>query len=252
MRVLLTPGRWADRYAPVRRLGFGGLLVAYGRYYAVPLYLALMATAGAGAVLLAPPVGAALATVAFVLLGFPVAEWTIHRFILHCPGLYRIRVAAAFWKRVHYDHHMEPRRLDVLFAAPWVAVSAVALLTVPPPLLLAGPGAAAAGFAAGMAMFLVYEFFHCAAHLPFATRSRMFRRLRRHHLLHHYHSERGNYGIASDWIDRLTGLRYRRSGERPASPTVRNLGYTVEEAGRYPKVASLATPEMDEILVHAR
>lgn len=253
---ILTPARWAARYGGAsgnqRRLGLGSFLGAYCRYYTIPLYGLLLLAAAITAVLLpSRPIDVVL-TVAGVIVGFPFAEWILHRFVLHCPFLYRVPLAASFWKRVHYDHHMDSRRLDVLFAAPMIAVPAVAVLTVPLPALLAGPGAAAAGFAAGMAMFLTYEFFHCAAHLPFDTGSRMLRRLRRHHLLHHHHSERGNYGIASDWVDRLFGQRYRSTDERPPSPTVRNLGYTAERAQRYPHVARLTASRASEDSVHGR
>ena len=70
---------------------------------------------------------------------------------------------------------------------------------------------------------------------PFA----FMQRLRRHHALHHFHAERGNYGIATGIADRLLGTNYEAADAMPRSATVNNLGYTEEVARRYPWVAML-------------
>ncbi|MCT6839592.1 MAG: sterol desaturase family protein, partial [Bifidobacteriales bacterium] len=56
------------------------------------------------------------------------------------------------------------------------------------------------------------------------------------HVLHHFHDEDGNYGITNYLPDRIMGTFYRAAKDRPRSPYVFNLGYTVEEAERYPWV----------------
>ena len=61
----------------------------------------------------------------------------------------------------------------------------------------------------------------------------------RHHALHHFHSENGNYGIVTDVLDRVLGTEYEVGTGMGPSPTVRNLGYTSEEAKKYPWVAQL-------------
>ena len=60
------------------------------------------------------PLRAVLATV----LAYPAAWYAIHRFILHGRFLYRSRLTASLWKRIHFDHHQDPHRMDVLFGSP--------------------------------------------------------------------------------------------------------------------------------------
>ena len=57
--------------------------------------------------------------------------------------------------------------------------------------------------------------------------------------LHHFHAEKGNYGIATGIADRLIGTSYDAADAMPRSATVNNLGYTDEVARRYPWVAML-------------
>src|SRR5207244_4431326 len=100
------------------------------------------------------------------------------------------------------------------------------------------PGAVAAA-CGGFIALIVYEFFHCAAHLPVNFTSAPMRFMRRHHLLHHFHSERGNFGIVTDIMDKLVGTEYVSAGKVNASATVKNLGYADEETRKYPWVAEL-------------
>jgi sterol desaturase/sphingolipid hydroxylase (fatty acid hydroxylase superfamily) len=58
-------------------------------------------------------------------------------------------------------------------------------------------------------------------------------------MAHHFHNEQGNYGIVSFLPDRLLGTYYRTARDRPRSASVFNLGYDVEEAGRFPWVMEL-------------
>ena len=55
--------------------------------------------------------------------------------------------------------------------------------------------------------------------------------------MHHFHDEVGNYGITSFGVDRLLGTYYGSARDRHRSPHVFNLGYTVQEADRFPWVA---------------
>ena len=65
------------------------------------------------------------------------------------------------------------------------------------------------------------------------------KRVKRLHLAHHFHSERGNFGIMSFIPDRLFGTLYNAVRDMPRSPTTFNLGYDRAEAARYPFVAEL-------------
>jgi sterol desaturase/sphingolipid hydroxylase (fatty acid hydroxylase superfamily) len=76
----------------------------------------------------------------------------------------------------------------------------------------------------GFIALIVYEFFHCAAHLPVKFESAVMQHMRRHHLLHLIHAETSNYGIVTNILDRFIGTEYESARQIEASTTVKNLG----------------------------
>lgn len=223
------------------RMSVRDLWRAYATHPAVHLYLAgaalCVVLAVRDAVGVLPPLRAALAT----LLAYPLAWYAIHRFILHGKFLYRSPLTAALWKRIHFDHHQDPHRMDVLFGSPLTTVPTILAILVPLGWLVgAGAGGAAAAVATGFAITCIYEFCHCVQHLNIKPRSRLLRRMKELHLNHHFQDEHGNYGITSFLVDRLFGTYYGSARERARSPHVFNLGYDATEAARYPWVAKLS------------
>ena len=163
--------------------------------------------------------------------------YLIHRFILHGRFLYRSPYTAALWKRIHYDHHVNPNDLHVLFGALSTTVPTIAVLMAPLGWLIGGAAGAMAALATGFILICFYEFCHCVQHLSFKPRSTYLRRIKKRHLAHHFHYERANYGITNFGWDRMFGTFYDDPKEVPRSATVFNLGYTADEVARYPWVA---------------
>ncbi len=140
---------WTGRSYDLGMMSFRDLAVAYATYYAIHAYLIVAVVSGIFAVRSAngwAPVALG-ATAAIVL--YPFAWYLIHRFILHNRSLYKSRWTAASWKRVHFDHHQDPHRLEVLFGALWTTLPTIAVVTVPVGWLLGGPAGAAAALSAG-------------------------------------------------------------------------------------------------------
>jgi sterol desaturase/sphingolipid hydroxylase (fatty acid hydroxylase superfamily) len=220
----------------------GELIAVYVRHPAVWAYLALLVASAVLVVVLRPlsPDASGLglagaAALAFLL--YPAIEYLLHRFLLHGRFLYRTPFTVDLWRRIHYDHHSDPDNLQVLFGALPTTLPAIVVATVPSGLLIAGPAGAAISFAAGLVSVLVYEFCHTVDHLPYAPRNPLLRRVKRLHLLHHLHNERGNFGITSFVVDRVLGTYYGRASEVPRSATAFDLGYTGAERIRYPWLA---------------
>jgi len=206
-------------------LWIGSLIVAVGlfSYYPVsPLRI----------------IGSILAT----LVAYPFVEYGVHRFLLHGRFLYRSQRTAALWKRIHFDHHQDPNDLRVLFGAVSNTLPTLVVATFPIGISIAGLAGAPVAFATAMGCFMVYELCHCMQHLRVNPKTKFLRRLKRHHLLHHFHNEQGNFGITSFFCDRLFGSLYASAEEIPVSQTVSNLGYQGEERVRYPWVAQLSEP----------
>jgi sterol desaturase/sphingolipid hydroxylase (fatty acid hydroxylase superfamily) len=170
-------------------------------------------------------------------LMYRFAEYVLHRFVLHSRLLYRSLRTVALWKRIHYDHHADLHDLRVLFGALPTMLPTIALVTLPTEWIVGGAAGAAAAFAAGVACMLLYEFVHCVGHLAYTPRSPLLQHLKRLHLLHHFHNERGNFGITSFLVDRVASTYYDQPGAMPRSATVFNLGSGDAERRRYPWLA---------------
>jgi sterol desaturase/sphingolipid hydroxylase (fatty acid hydroxylase superfamily) len=214
----------------------------YLTHRSVLVYLGLAALSfGVAAWTATSPWPPLLAVAAMALL-YPLAEYLVHRFVLHGRFMYKVPFLAATWKRVHYDHHRDPNDLRVLFGALYTTLPTIALVTLPLGALMGGVPGAAAAFGTGLLAFALYELCHCMQHLSFTPRSGFLRRVKQLHMAHHFHNESGNFGITSFLWDRLLGTLHDPPGTAPRSPTTFNLGYTEEEARRYPRVAELSRP----------
>lgn len=232
--------RWRSQNYLLNRMSFRDLVRAYFTYPAIQAYIALCVVSSALAVYWAQSVLPVLGAVAAAVLVYPLVWYLLHRFVLHGRWMYRSRWTARLWKRVHYDHHLHPNDLSVLFGALHNTLITIFVATAPVGWLIGGAAGAAAAFAAGLATTCFYEFCHCIQHLAYTPKLKMLQRMKKLHLAHHFHNEQGNYGITNFLWDRLLATYYERPGSVPRSPTVRNLGYTGQEVARYPWVARIS------------
>ncbi len=232
-------GIWnRDHY--LDRMTLGQLVFAYFQYYTIQAYFVLAAVSIVVALSYPPTLLQAGASVLVVFIAYPLIWYFLHRFVLHSQWAYKSSLTAKTWKRIHYDHHQDPNRLSVLFGALYTTLPTIALATIPPGWLIGGIGGAATAFAAGLLMTAFYEFSHCIQHLSYKPKNRWLAAIKQRHLEHHFHDEKGNFGVTSFWPDQMFGTYYTRE-QRPAkSPTVFNLGYTDEVADRYPWVADMS------------
>jgi sterol desaturase/sphingolipid hydroxylase (fatty acid hydroxylase superfamily) len=174
-------------------------------------------------------VAALLSVVLLALL-----EYAIHRWLLHNQIFYRHPISAKVWRHLHYAHHMSPTETGGMIGPPQYAIPVVLLVTLPLGWLLAGAGGAALAASIGLWSVLAYEYAHGYAHLVTEPRSRYGKLLRHLHMLHHFHNEKGNFGVTSPLFDYVFGTYYADPAKVARCPTARNLGYTSEVARRYP------------------
>ncbi len=228
---------WKGRSFDLGKMTMSELVRAYASFYAIQAYfgiavLAIIAAFAFGTGWLRP-----LISVVAVMLLYPVVWYLLHRFVLHSQFLYRFEATSEVWKRIHFDHHQDPHRLEVLFGALHTTLPTIVVVTMPLGWFIGGASGAFAGLAAGLLITCVYEFVHCIQHLNFKPKSRLLKHMKEHHLLHHFHHEDGNYGITTFAVDRAFGTYYDKAKDRPRSPHVYNLGYDEEKAKKYPWVA---------------
>ncbi len=229
-------GFWKNRTHNLARMSLGDLVAAFFAYPATLVYLSL---AGMSFYLVsiwfqsaAPLIVATVLT----LLVYPLVWYVLHRWVLHSQYLYRLPLTARVWKRIHFDHHQDPHNLVVLFGALYTTLPTIAAVTIPIGFAVGGKSGAAMAFCAGVLGTCFYEFSHCVQHLNTTPKSAFMKRIKQLHLAHHFHNEKGNFGITNFVFDRLFGTYYAKARLVPKSPTVFNLGYTEEMAAKYPWV----------------
>lgn len=227
---------WKEKEYLLNRMTFEDLVRAYVTYPAIQVYAIVIVLALAAAIATATSIAAT--AIAFVIgaLLFPIAWYMIHRFVLHGSWMYKSPYLAKLWKRVHYDHHRFPNDLSVLFGGLHTTLPTILIAAAPIGWLVAGVSGAASAIAGTVLMTCHTEFLHAGQHLAFEPKSRFWKTIKQRHLAHHFHNERGNFGIAEFFWDRAFGTFYAETGDRPRSATARNLGYTDETAKKYPWV----------------
>jgi len=241
--MALKIGFWSDREYHLDRMNLGDLMVAYFQYYAIAAYLALAFITATYSGLAYANGKAQLSSlglsVVATLLIYPLVWYVLHRWILHSRWMWKSKLTAPAWKRIHYDHHSDPNNLKVLFGALHTTLPTVALATVPVGYTLAGWPGASAALCTGVLQTCFYEFIHCIQHLGYAPKWHWVKRVKKLHMAHHFHNETGNFGITNYLWDRLFSTLYAQVKDRPRSATVFNLGYDEEVAKNYPYVAAL-------------
>lgn len=158
-----------------------------------------------------------------VLLGallFYLSEYGWHRFVFHAPPARRAWLRR-LQHRMHYDHHAEPNRLDLLFLPAWFVVPNL-LVTGALAYPLLGAGALPSLLAGIMLAILHYEWAHYVAHIPYVPRTAFGRWMKQYHLRHHFISEHHWFGVSNPALDVAAGT-YAKSGEVRRSATVRKL-----------------------------
>jgi sterol desaturase/sphingolipid hydroxylase (fatty acid hydroxylase superfamily) len=161
-------------------------------------------------------------------------EYLIHRWLLHNQLFYRHPITAKIWRHLHYAHHMNPTETGGMIGPPQYAIPVMLLVTMPLGWLIGGAAGAAGASAVGFWLVLAYEYAHGYSHLVTEPRSRYGKMLRHLHMLHHFHNEKGNFGVTSPVFDILFGTYYSDPAKVARCPTAKNLGYTSEVARRYP------------------
>jgi len=154
-------------------------------------------------------------------LAFFCSEYTTHRFLFHArpstiPWLLRLQ------HRLHYDHHIDPARLDLLFLPPWFVVPAAGLFYLVYLVVVHDRVRALALLAGSLAALLYYEWTHYVAHTPYVPRTPWGRWIKKYHLWHHFKNEHLWYGVTNPAGD-LLARTYRRVDEVERSTTVRDL-----------------------------
>lgn len=235
---------WKQDYR-LDKMSLKDLWGAYLIYPAIQTYLVLAAIStyltATKMTVIAPIV---LSVLAVVIL-YPFVWYGLHRYVLHGRFLFRSKLTARIWKRIHFDHHRDPHDLKVLFGALYTTLPTIFAVTIPVGFGIGGTAGATAAFATGLLVTCFYEFCHCIQHLRYTPKWPLLQKIKKLHLQHHFHDETHNFGITSFLPDLLFGTFCGRAQSNEKSETVFNLGYTGDDVEKYPWVARL-TDDINE------
>lgn len=170
----------------------------------------------------------ATGTVAFfwaaALLGaliFFTSEYTTHRFLFHArpsnmPWLLKLQ------HRLHYDHHIDPPKLDLLFLPLWFTIP-VTVVYYGVYFAITRNAALALSLTFGSLLALAYyEWVHYVAHIPFTPVTPFGRWIKKYHLWHHFKNEHLWFGVTNPSVD-FVMRTYRNVEDAERSTTVREI-----------------------------
>lgn len=151
----------------------------------------------------------------FIIAGvfsWTLIEYALHRFVFHFTA--RSEFGRKFVYAAHLSHHENPRATNRFFSGLLISLP-IAISYFVAALITTGSLHATTYLFTGLsAGYFCYEWLHFQAHHR-RPRLRLFRYLRKYHLLHHYQTPKQRYGVTSPLLDVIFGtfrpVRRRKS-----------------------------------------
>ena len=141
------------------------------------------------------------------LLVWSATEYTLHRFIFHYHPTSKIG------QRIHFIfhgvHHDYPRDKKRLVMPPSASIPLAALFYFLFSLIFS-PVRLYAFFPGFLLGYLIYDMLHYAMH-HYNFKSGIMKRIKQHHMLHHYQDPNKGYGVSSSLWDIIMGSGFGRT-----------------------------------------
>jgi sterol desaturase/sphingolipid hydroxylase (fatty acid hydroxylase superfamily) len=133
-------------------------------------------------------------------------EYLLHRFVFHFSPKNPSERMKRFLFLMHGVHHAEPREKSRLVMPPVVSLPLAAVFWLLFKLLVGKlfgiPFIVPSLFAGFMMGYLLYDMTHYALH-HFSLSGEYFRKLRQHHMGHHFKTHNAKFGVSSWFWDRV-------------------------------------------------
>jgi hypothetical protein len=155
------------------------------------------------------------------LLLFFQSEYTTHRFLLHAKPS-KNEFVHGLQRRLHYDHHVEPARLDLLFLPPWALVPAIVFYAGLYTAVTRNKDTVASLLMGNLLALFFYEWVHYVAHIPYKPVTPYGRYIKKYHLWHHFKNEKLWFGVTNPAGDFAIGT-YADVADVERSPNTRIL-----------------------------
>jgi len=143
-------------------------------------------------------IGSFVLYLAIGLFVWTATEYVLHRFVFHYvpKSKWGLRLHFIF----HGVHHDYPRDAKRLVMPPSASLPLAALFYFLFSLIIADKGHLFAFFPGFLAGYLAYDMMHYAMH-HYNFKSNLMKRVKQHHMLHHYDDASKGYGVSSSLWD---------------------------------------------------
>lgn len=152
---------------------------------------------------------------------FYSTEYITHRFLFHARPS-GTRFILGLQRRLHYDHHVEPSRLELLFLPIWYVLPNFTIVALLAWVVFRSPDAMLSLMLGAILALLHYEWVHYIAHIPYRPRTAFGRWMKKYHLWHHFKNEHFWFGVSNPLMDFVYGT-YRSRDNAVRSTTAREL-----------------------------
>ena len=154
-------------------------------------------------------------------LVFFSSEYTTHRFLFHARPS-KIGWVQKLQHRLHYDHHIDPPKLALLFLPVWFTVPVTILYFGVYYAIVHNVGLAASLMFGSLVALTYYEWVHYVAHIAFNPKTPFGKYVKKYHLWHHYKNEHLWYGVTNPSMDFVMGS-YKNVDDVEKSTTVKEI-----------------------------
>ena len=143
------------------------------------------------------------------LLVWSATEYLLHRFIFHYYPTSGIGKRIHFiFHGVHHDYPKDKKRLVMPLSAS-ISLAAIFYFLFSVVLLQNQLFAFFPGFLLG---YLIYDMLHFAMH-HYNFKSGIMKKIKQHHMLHHYHDSSKGYGVSSALWDDILQTKFSKSSQ---------------------------------------
>jgi dihydroceramide fatty acyl 2-hydroxylase len=150
------------------------------------------------------------------VLTWGLIEYGLHRLVFHFEA--QSEKGRSFVYAMHLSHHANPKAMDDLFTSLRLSLPIALGYCSLAWALMRSWQAMVYLFIGLMAGYFSYEFLHYQAHHR-APRFRLFRYLKKYHLLHHHQTSAARFGVTSPVFDYLFGTFQSTHRNRAVSQT---------------------------------
>lgn len=156
-----------------------------------------------------------------IILLSPFNEYFIHKYFLHFP-MQKNKLINKFLQNIHYQHHLDTKNVDFIFAQLWLTFPALILDILIAYFISFSINIALVVGVSIIFYYLIYEWFHFVAHSAYTPKNAYMKYMKKYHILHHFKNEKYWFGVTNPIADFIFG-KYKNPDSVEKSATVKTI-----------------------------